>query len=311
MSDSSRPHEPHAAYQAPPSMGFSRQGYWSGLPLPSPGCFMSQKQIKKSPHFERCLPLVCATTVKHSSIRLWHVIKSELYTTTGNDQLSGWTEKKLQSTSQSQAYTKKGRGRCLVVCCLSDPLQLSESQWNHYIWEEWSANQWGESKTAKSAGSIAQQKGTNSFPWQYPTARLTANASKVNKLGYKVLPHPPEVKALIPQSCLTLCDPMDCSQPGSTVHGISQARIMEWVAISFSGESFWPRDGTRSPALQADSTTDPPDLWPIDYHFFKHLHNFLQGKCFHKQQEAENAFQKFIESWTTDFYATGINISHW
>ena len=37
---------------------------------------------------------------------------------------------------------------------------------------------------------------------------------------------------------LTLCDPMDCSPPGSSVHGISQARILEWVAISFSRESF-------------------------------------------------------------------------
>ena len=36
------------------------------------------------------------------------------------------------------------------------------------------------------------------------------------------------------QPCLTLCDPMDCSPPGSSVHGISQARILEWVAISNS-----------------------------------------------------------------------------
>ena len=36
------------------------------------------------------------------------------------------------------------------------------------------------------------------------------------------------------QSCLTLCDPMDSSPPGSSVHGILQARILEWVAISFS-----------------------------------------------------------------------------
>ena len=36
------------------------------------------------------------------------------------------------------------------------------------------------------------------------------------------------------QSRLTLCDPMDCSPPGSSVHGISQTRILEWVAISFS-----------------------------------------------------------------------------
>ena len=41
----------------------------------------------------------------------------------------------------------------------------------------------------------------------------------------------------VPQSCLTLCDPMDCSLPGFSVHGIFQARVLEWVAISFSGGS--------------------------------------------------------------------------
>ena len=46
------------------------------------------------------------------------------------------------------------------------------------------------------------------------------------------------------QSCLTLCDTMDCSPPGSSVHGIFQARRLEWVAISFSRGSFGPRDGT-------------------------------------------------------------------
>ena len=38
----------------------------------------------------------------------------------------------------------------------------------------------------------------------------------------------------VAQSCLTLRDPMDCSLPGSSVHGIFQARVLEWVAISFS-----------------------------------------------------------------------------
>ena len=38
----------------------------------------------------------------------------------------------------------------------------------------------------------------------------------------------------VAQSCLTLCDPMDCSLPGSSVHGIFQAKVLEWVAISFS-----------------------------------------------------------------------------
>ena len=47
---------------------------------------------------------------------------------------------------------------------------------------------------------------------------------------------------LITQSCLTLWDPMDYSPPGSSVCGILQARILEWVAISFSRGSSWPRN---------------------------------------------------------------------
>ena len=46
----------------------------------------------------------------------------------------------------------------------------------------------------------------------------------------------------VTQSCLTLCDPMNCSLPGFSVHGISQARVLEWIAISFSRESSQPRD---------------------------------------------------------------------
>ena len=46
------------------------------------------------------------------------------------------------------------------------------------------------------------------------------------------------------QSCLTLCDPMDYSPPGSSVHGILQARLLEWVAIPFSKGSSQPRDQT-------------------------------------------------------------------
>ena len=47
------------------------------------------------------------------------------------------------------------------------------------------------------------------------------------------------------QSCPTLCEPKDCSLPGSSVHGILQARILEWVAISFSRGSSQPRDWAR------------------------------------------------------------------
>ena len=50
------------------------------------------------------------------------------------------------------------------------------------------------------------------------------------------------VKVLVPQSCLTLCESVDCSLPGSSVHVILQARILEWVAIPFSRGSSRPRD---------------------------------------------------------------------
>ena len=57
---------------------------------------------------------------------------------------------------------------------------------------------------------------------------------------------------LVAQSCLIL------ATPGNSVHGIFQARTLEWVAIPFSGGSFWPRDRTLSPALQADYLPSEP-----------------------------------------------------
>ena len=52
----------------------------------------------------------------------------------------------------------------------------------------------------------------------------------------------PGLYCLVAKSCLTFCDSVDCSPPGSSVHEISQARILEWVAISFSRGSSWPWD---------------------------------------------------------------------
>ena len=54
-----------------------------------------------------------------------------------------------------------------------------------------------------------------------------------------------KVKVLVAQLCPTLCNPRDCSSPGSFVYRILQARILEWVAISFSRKSSQPRDGTQ------------------------------------------------------------------
>ena len=53
-----------------------------------------------------------------------------------------------------------------------------------------------------------------------------------------------KVKVLVAQSCLTHWDPMDCSTPSSSAHGVLQARILEWVVIPFSRGSSWSRDRT-------------------------------------------------------------------
>ena len=63
----------------------------------------------------------------------------------------------------------------------------------------------------------------------------------------------------VAQSCLTLCDPMDCSLPGSSVHGIFQARVLEWVAISFCRGSSQTKIKPISPALTGRFfTTESP-----------------------------------------------------
>ena len=108
--------------------------------------------------------------------------------------------------------------------------QLSESWQNHYIWEVCSANWWDTPKTTTPAAGLNQKKGHNTS-WQYLTTHHTDQASKVNELGYEILPHP-----------------------------------------------------------------YLPELLTSDYQFFKHLDNFLQGKCFHNHQEAEKAFQELIKS---------------
>ena len=53
------------------------------------------------------------------------------------------------------------------------------------------------------------------------------------------------VQSEVAQSCLTLCDPMDYNLPGSSIHRVFQARVLEWVAISFSSGSSQPRNRTR------------------------------------------------------------------
>ena len=64
------------------------------------------------------------------------------------------------------------------------------------------------------------------------------------------------VRAKLLQSCPTLCNPMDCSLPGSSVHGILQARIVEWVAMPSSQGCSQPRDRTQVSCIASRFFTD-------------------------------------------------------
>ena len=59
-------------------------------------------------------------------------------------------------------------------------------------------------------------------------------------------------------SCPALCDHMDCSLPGSSIHGIFQARVLEWIAFPSPGDLPNPGIEPRSPALQADALSSEP-----------------------------------------------------
>ena len=71
-----------------------------------------------------------------------------------------------------------------------------------------------------------------------------------------------ESESEVAQSCPTLCDPMDYGLPGFSVHGIFQARILEWVAISFSRGSSQPRDRTCISCMTGRSF-NPSAIWQM------------------------------------------------
>ena len=100
------------------------------------------------------------------------------------------------------------------------------------------------------------------------------------------IPRPPldtsESESEVAQSCPTLCDPVDCSLPGSSVHGIFQAIVLEWIAISFSRGSSQTRDWTQvsgivdrhftvwatREVLIRKGDTPNSEQWLSDYCFF-------------------------------------------
>ena len=98
----------------------------------------------------------------------------------------------------------------------------------------------------KDVGSLQKLKMAPSWqsarkwgPQTYSSKELNS-AKNLDELGPRFI----LVRAVSLQSCPTLCDPMDCSPLGSSVHGILQTRVLEWVAMPSSRGPSWPRERT-------------------------------------------------------------------
>ena len=101
------------------------------------------------------------------------------------------------------------------------------------------------------------------FCFVFSTARFSFQTYRLFKAMFSLL------VALVTQSCLTVCDPMDYSPPASSVQGILQARILEWVAVSYSKNLLNPEIEPRSPTLQADSLpSEPPGAKVFTINFY-------------------------------------------
>ena len=100
------------------------------------------------------------------------------------------------------------------------------------------------------------------LPWTFHLHSIMWETDKCVLLSHCYIGSPMPCCAMSFQSCPTLCDPMDYSPPVSCVHGILQARILQWVALPSSRGSSWPRDQTRvsssSCIVGGFFTTEPP-----------------------------------------------------
>ena len=166
-------------HQAPPSMGFSRQEYWSGFPFPSPG-YLPDPGIEHRP--------------------------------------AQWLNPGLLHA-----------GRFFTIWAIRDKnLPFLAILYSFLVFSAaFLAKQYRIINNNDSSNS----KNKHLFNWHLLIAYLALGSRN-------------ERESEVAQSCPTLSYPVDCRPPGSSLRGISQARILEWVAISFSRGSSRPRDRT-------------------------------------------------------------------
>ena len=144
-------------------------------------------------------------------------------------------------------------------------------------------------------------------------SNITTNKMSLLRIYFHLLiqslfSHCSKVKVLA-QSCLILCEPVDCSPPSSSIHGILQARILEWTAIPFSRGSSWLRDQTRVSPIGGRFLT----VWVTRKPYMAEiLHNFPCNHLFdhitHTQSIFNNSVsQKFLNgSLCTPFWGKAL-----
>ena len=116
----------------------------------------------------------------------------------------------------------------------------------------------------------------------------------------------------VAQWCLILCDPMDCSLPGSSLHGILQARVLEWVTVSFSTGSSRPRDRTRVSCIVDRCLTIWATRGALNNKQNKNTNPIISREDYHLTQPCPSE-GKQTNKWklSTNFTLYKDHINHW
>ena len=144
------------------------------------------------------------------------------------------------------------RSPCLCQVLLYLLFNMKRSEWKRPVLE----SLWRKTQSFLGASSFTRCSGVDVFFlffFFFPDCagcRILVPQTRIEPWPTAVKAwHPNHWKVKVAQSCPILCDPMDCSPLGSSVHGILQTRILEWVAILFSRGSSQPRDQTQGSCI--------------------------------------------------------------
>ena len=210
-----------------------RQEYWSGLPCPPPGHLPNPGIEPRSP----ALQADALTSEPPGKPKTILEGPYYFYFTPGETEAKGWAT--LQNCTVNQwPQGLHQQSMCapwmvslsvfpniVVLWIYFSKIRLTSPYQNPNVWSLREYLVMQESRSLLLHGSFSLELTSSCFLWT----------------GCAL---PCCYCCLVIKSYLTLCDTMNCSLPSSSVHGISQARIMSWVAISFSRGSSWPRNRT-------------------------------------------------------------------